>query len=111
MVLSDIDIDIQKNSLFYGAHTPAAQPTARARAMLTRALVLRAVLFCAALRRAALAEGWGGSSAAGGHYQVTGGHRRPQGARSARGGRKKCHDRAWPWLGAAPRPDPAQGDE
>ena len=66
-VLSDIDIDIQKNSLFYGAHTPAAQPTARARAMLTRALVLRAVLFCAALRRAALAEGWGGSSAAGGH--------------------------------------------
>ena len=106
--LSTFDIDIPINFLFYGAHTPAAQPTARARAMITRALVLRAVLFCAALRRAALAEGWGGSSAAGGHYQVTGGHRRPQGARSARGGPKKCRDRAWPWPGVAPRPEPAQ---
>ena len=66
MVLSDFDIDLPINFLFYGAHTPAAQPTARARAMLTRALVLRAVIFCAALRRAALAEGWGGSSAADG---------------------------------------------
>ena len=64
--LSTFDIDIPINFLFYGAHTPAAQPTARARAMFTRAFVLRAVLFCAALRRAALAEGWGGSSAADG---------------------------------------------
>ena len=66
MVLSDIDIDIPINLLFPGAHTPAAQPTARARAMFTRAFVLHAVLFCAALHRAALAEGWGASSAAGG---------------------------------------------
>ena len=64
--LSTFDIDIPINFLFYGAHTPAAQPTARARAMFTRAFVLHAVLFCAALRRAALAEGWGGSSAADG---------------------------------------------
>jgi len=66
-VLSDIDIDIPIYFWFYGAHTPAAQPTARARAMLTRALVLRAALLGTALRRAALAEGWGGSSTAGGH--------------------------------------------
>ena len=80
MVLSDIDIDIPINLLFPGAHTPAAQPTARARAMLTRALVLRAVLFCAALRRAALAEGWGGPRwlADPSRSQVAiGGHRAP----------------------------------
>ena len=44
MVLSTFDIDIPKNFMFYGAHMPAAQPTARARAMLTRALVLCAAL-------------------------------------------------------------------
>ena len=64
MVLSDIDIDIPINFLFSGAHTPAAQPTARVRAMLTRALVLCAALLSAALRRAALAEGSGRSPAA-----------------------------------------------
>ena len=79
-VLSDIDIDIPINFWFYGAHTPAAQPTARARAMFTRAFVLHAVLFCAALRRAALAEGWGGPRrlAALSRSQVAiGGHRAP----------------------------------
>ena len=44
MVISTFDIDIQINFMFYGAHMPAAQPTARARAMLTRALVLCAAL-------------------------------------------------------------------
>ena len=44
MVLLTFDIDLPKNFMFYGAHMPAAQPTARARAMLTRALVLCAAL-------------------------------------------------------------------
>ena len=65
-VLSVFDDDDYYHVLVVGAHTPAAQPTAPARAMLTRALVLRAVILCAALRRAALAEGWGAFSAAGG---------------------------------------------
>ena len=44
MVISTFDIEIPINFIFYGALTPAAQPTARARAMLTRALVLCAAL-------------------------------------------------------------------
>ena len=108
--VSDIDIDIPINFLFSGAHTPAAQPTARARAMLTRALVLCAALLSAAHRRAALAEGSGHSPAAGGAWQVTGGHGRPRGARSARGGPKRWRDRAWPWPGVAPRPQSAQNE-
>ena len=101
MVLSDIDIDIPINFLFPGAHMPAAQPTARARAMLTCALVLCAALLSAALRRAALAEGSGRSPAAGGAWQVTGGHGRPRGARSARAAAQKGgaiargHGRGW----------------
>ena len=65
-VLSDIDIDIPINFLISGAHRPAAQPTAHARALLTRALVLCALLLSALIRRAALAGSWGRSPVAGG---------------------------------------------
>ena len=37
MVLLTFDIDLPKNFMFYGAHMPAAQPTARARARCSRA--------------------------------------------------------------------------
>ena len=33
-----------------------------------------------------------------------------QSGRGGRGGRKKCHNRAWPGLGAAPMLGPAQGE-